>query len=129
MFLDIAFIILQLAKYYNKKRSIELTLKEGDKVYLLYKNVKIQQPSSKLDYKKLRPFRIEKVIELVNYQLAIPKSIKKYLVFYRSLLELALPSALNVLAMLTEIKDDKPYNVETVLDSKYVRHKLQYLIK
>ena len=32
---DILFIIQRLAIYYDKKRSVGLTLKEGDKVYLL----------------------------------------------------------------------------------------------
>jgi len=33
--IDILFISQKLALYYNKKYSIELTLKERDKVYLL----------------------------------------------------------------------------------------------
>ena len=44
-------------------------LKEGDKVYLLRKNINTQRLSNKLDYKKLGLFKIIKVIRLVNYKL------------------------------------------------------------
>ena len=39
--LDIAFFIYKLALYYNVKRSIKPTLKKGDRIYLLQKNIKI----------------------------------------------------------------------------------------
>ena len=46
--------------YVNRKRNIELTLKERDKVYLLKKHIKMKQLSMKLDFKKLGPFEINK---------------------------------------------------------------------
>ena len=75
--------------YYNKKQSIGPSLKEGDKVYLLRKNVATKRLSDKLDHKKLGPFKIVEVKSLVNYRLKLPKTIKIYLVFYISLLKLA----------------------------------------
>ena len=39
-----------IKRYYNKKRSKGPALKEGDKVWLLYKNFKSRQLSKKLDY-------------------------------------------------------------------------------
>jgi hypothetical protein len=48
----------QIAKYYNAKRSRGLDLKEGDKVWLLYKNFKSRRLSKKLDYIRLGPFKI-----------------------------------------------------------------------
>ena len=39
--LDIKFIITWSIIYYNKKYNIRLILKEGEKVYLLWKNIKI----------------------------------------------------------------------------------------
>ena len=66
-----------------------LSLKEGDKVYLLRKNIVIKRLSNKLDHKKLRPFKITEIKSLVNYRLKLPKTIKIYLVFYISFLKLA----------------------------------------
>ena len=42
-------------------------LKKRDKVYLLRKNITIKRLSDKLDYKKLRLFKIREVRGLVNY--------------------------------------------------------------
>jgi hypothetical protein len=65
------------------------TLKEGDKVYLLQKNIATKRLSDKLDHKKLGLFEIAKIKSLVNYRLKLPKTIKIHPVFYVSLLELA----------------------------------------
>ena len=64
---DILFIAQRLAIYYNSKRSVGVTLKEGDKVYLLRKNIVTKRLSYKLDYKKLGLFRIIKIKGLVNF--------------------------------------------------------------
>ena len=66
--------------YYNKKRSRGLDLKEGDKVWLLYKNFKSWQLSKKLDYVKLGPFKILIKILEVTYKLDLLDKIKIYLV-------------------------------------------------
>ena len=68
-------------------------LKEGDKVYLLRKNVKTKRPSDKLDHKKLGPFKIDKKIGSVNYKLKLPRTMEIYPVFHMSLLEPVLPGA------------------------------------
>jgi hypothetical protein len=77
------------------------TLKEGDKVYLLQKNIATKRPSDKLDHKKLGLFKIAKIKSLVNYRLKLPKIIKIHPIFYVSLLELAPPGSL--LAPKTEV--------------------------
>jgi len=62
------------------------TLEEGDKVYLLRKNIKTKQPSNKLDYKKLGLFRIAKKLLEINFRLALPK-IHRHAVYHILLLE------------------------------------------
>ncbi len=42
-------------------------LKEKNKVYLVYKNIKTKRLNDKLNNKKLSLFKINKVIRLVNY--------------------------------------------------------------
>ena len=94
-----------------------LTLKEGDKVYLLRKNIATKRLSHKLDHKKLGPFRIVKVKGPVNFQLVLPRTINIYPVFHISLLELVLLGALPTLV--TEIQPINPnaeYEVEAILD-------------
>jgi len=109
---------------------MEPTLKEGDKVYLLRRNIKTKQPSDKLDHKKLGPFRIERVLGPVNYKLTLPKIINIHSVFHISRLEPAPPGA--PVAPITEIDPVNPnaeYEVEAILDCQYIRDQVKYLIK
>jgi hypothetical protein len=64
-----------------------LSLKKGDKAYLLYKNITIKRPNDKLDFKKLGPFVINKKISGNNYELSLPKTIRIHPIFYISLFE------------------------------------------
>jgi len=109
---------------------MESTLKEGDKVYLLYRNIKTKRPSDKLDHKKLGSFRIERVLGPVNYKLTLSKTMNIYPVFHISLLEPAPPGA--PAAPVTEIDPVNPnaeYEVEAILDYQYIRDQVKYLIK
>jgi len=77
-----------MRKYYNLKKSKGLDLKEGDKVWLLYKNFKLRQLSKKLDYIKIGPFKIAAKISEVTYRLNLPAKMKIYLVQHIIMLEL-----------------------------------------
>src|SRR5215212_9625183 len=114
----------------NGKRSMEPSLKEGDKVYLLRKNIKTKRPNSKLDFKRLGPFRILKKISNVNFEIKLPTKSKLHLVFHILLLEKApdyVPKATN-----TNIQpENEPdiYDVEKVLDKRVSLKKTEYLVK
>src|SRR6266581_3872723 len=89
-----------MKKYYNKKRSKGPNLKEGDKVWLLYKNFKSRQLSKKLDYVKLRLFMIAAKISEVIYKLDLPVKMKIYLVQHIIMLE---PAKGNIKPLLYEM--------------------------
>jgi len=89
---NISFMQKRLAKYQNKKRKMAPQLKEGNKVYLLTKNLKTRKKSRKLNHVKVEPFFIKIVKGLVNYELDLPKDAKVFLVFHISLLESIDPS-------------------------------------
>jgi len=69
---------------------MEFTLKKGDKIYLIRRNIKTKRLSNKLNHKKIRLYKIKKVKSLVNYKLILLSNINIYPVFYISLLELIL---------------------------------------
>jgi len=96
---------------------MELIFKEENKIYLLCCNIKIKQLNNKLNYKKLKLFKIEKVLKLINYKLTLFKIINIYLVFYISFLKLVF---LNVfIAPITEINSvnlNAKYEVEIILN-------------
>ena len=89
-----------MEKFANKKRVQGPTLKKKNKVYLLRRtpNTKIifiqtTKPSNKLDFAKLRFFRILKVLGLVTYKLDLPDSIRITRIYYILVLEPAHPEA------------------------------------
>jgi hypothetical protein len=118
-------------EYANRKRSMEPSLKKGDKVYLLRKNIKTKRPSTKLDFKKLGPFEILEKTGPVNYRLQIPKNSRLHPVFHISLLEPT--KGKTPVAMQTEIQpleDTEDYEVEEILDTrKNTKGQQEYLIK
>jgi len=87
LLVELAFLAKRIAKFVNKERSKGLNFKEGGIAYLLRRNIKIRRLSDKLNFKKLRLFKIEKKLGLVTYKLVLPKDIKIYSVFYIVLLE------------------------------------------
>jgi hypothetical protein len=116
---DLIFFMKKIALYYNEYRNIKPTLKEKNKIYLIRRNIQTKQPSTKLDHKKLGPFKIKRITGLVNYELVLPKTMNIYLVFYISLLELVLLGVLP--ALVTEIELVNPnteYEVKEILDYK-----------
>jgi hypothetical protein len=105
--------------YYNVYRNIEPILKKRNRVYLIRRNIQTKQPSTKLDHKKLGPFKIKRITGLVNYKLVLPRTINIHPVFHISLLELVLLGALP--APITEIDLVNPnteYEIEKILDYK-----------
>jgi len=56
-------------------------------VWLLHKNFKLRQLSKKLDYVKIRLFKIAEKISEVMYRLDLPIKIKIYLVQYITMLK------------------------------------------
>ena len=77
----------RIRKYYNLKKSKGLDLKEGDKIWLLYKNFKLKWLSKKLDHIKIGLFKIAKKISEVTYRLDLLVKMKIYLVQYITMLE------------------------------------------
>jgi hypothetical protein len=85
------FLVQRINIYYNRKRFEESRFREGDKVYLVRRNIRIIRLSDKLDYRKFGPFKIIRYIKGTNFKLRLLPTIKIYLVFYISLLEPVYP--------------------------------------
>nr|XP_036575983.1 reverse transcriptase domain protein [Colletotrichum truncatum]KAF6782639.1 reverse transcriptase domain protein [Colletotrichum truncatum] len=125
---DLEFIRERMRKYANKSRVEGPTLKEGDSVYLLRRNIKTKRPSDKLDFKKLGPFEITKKVSNVNFKLALPDSMKYHPVFHISLLEPALQGSRTSDVIIVE-NNEPEYEVERIIDYLKEPEGYQYLVK
>jgi len=79
---EIQFITKKIKIYYNKTRFKNITLRKGNKVYLFIRNIAIKKLSKKLNYKKIKSFKIKKNIKGISFKLDLLKTIKIYSVFY-----------------------------------------------
>src|SRR3954453_20436447 len=116
-----------MAYYYNRKYTKLPPLKEGNKVWLLRKNITLKRSNKKLDYKNLGPYPIKKKLSKEIYKLNLLKYLGIYPTFYILLL----------IPILEELREngyeleiiDNLYPVEAILDYKIKEGKSWYLIK
>ena len=85
-----------MKKFADKKRVRGPTFKEKNKIYFFKKNTKykyniiwITRLINKLDFAKLKPFKIVKVLGLVTFQLDLPDSMRITKIRHNSVLKLA----------------------------------------
>jgi len=129
--LDLQFYQQNMARYANRRRIEGPILKEGDRVYLLRRNIKSDKPSKKLDAVKLGPFKIKTKRGPVNFELQLPKQMRIHPVFHMSLLEPAAPDA----ALQTEPSPIDPdyeepvYVVDKIVDDAWIDGQHKYLVK
>ena len=125
---DISFYALRMKQYHDKGRRDAPTLKRGDKVYLLRRNIRTKRPSNKLDFKKIGPFKILEKRSTVNYKLELPKGMRIHPVFHISLLEPA-PKNAKIQTDMEVEPDEGEYEVEEILDRRVKGRQEEYLIK
>ena len=116
----------------NRRRRPAPTLLPGQKVWLLRRHVSTTRPSSKLDVRRLGPFAIIEQIGASAFRLELPPSMQIHPVFHISLLEPFVANTFRgriVAAPLPIEVDGLPeFEVFAILDSKFRRRKLYYLV-
>jgi len=122
-------LVLKKGVHFDDDRVKGPTFRKGDHVYLFLRNLHSKRPSTKLDFKKYRPFRIIRKVATSNFELNLPVTMKvRTKVFYVSLLELALKKVL--LEKKIEIEaDEEEFDVEEILDLRYKGRTLHYFVK
>jgi hypothetical protein len=109
--------------------------KEGDLVWLEGKNLRINQPTTKLAPRRHGPFKIIQVMSTVNYRLELPTQWSIHPVFHIDLLTPYRETTMhgpNFTRPAPELIDgEEEYSVERILDSQRFgrRRRLQYLVK
>ena len=70
---DIEFLLYRSVFYHNQHRFRESMLKKKNKVHLLWKNIETTRSSSKLNYVKIKSFKIVRNIKEVSFELKLSK--------------------------------------------------------
>ena len=76
--------------YYNLQHENIFTFRTKQKIYLSHENFKIKQFCKKLDYQKIKAFKIKQQTELITFELKLSKHFKTHLIIHIALLESAL---------------------------------------
>ena len=101
-------------------------------VWLLRRHIATTRPCTKLDYKKLGPFHTIEKINEVAFRLALPLAFRIHNVFQVSLLEIDHPFRIpgRQAPQLPHVESltGEEYEVHQILDSRYCRRQLQYLV-
>ena len=85
---ELEFVRLRIKQHYDKYKLESPRLERGDKVYLILRNLRTKRLSKKLDFRKIRLFKVDEQISDNNYRLSLLATIRlRTYVFYISILE------------------------------------------
>lgn len=120
------------ARAYNRRHK-PMSFKKGDLVMLTTKNLKQKGPSQKLSHRWIGPFCVDNAVGMQAYCLVLPASYCIHPVFHISQLEPYQKRDCgnkDAFLLLPKIVQDEPeYEVEEVLDQRWVNGEMQYLLK
>jgi hypothetical protein len=104
--------------------------KRGIRFTFCKKNIKTKRPSSKLDFKQLRPYKILEKVLSINYKLKLLKRSRVYPIFYISLFKKVVRiTNTNNKEIEPEHKPDV-FDIKRILDNKVSsKGKTEYLVK
>ena len=124
----------RMKRYADMKRRDQGGFKVGDEVWLEAGNYATDRPSQKLASKRLGPFPIEKAYSILTYRLKLPPTMRMHPVFHISQLvskvEDTIPGRIpSPPPDPVIIGKELEYEVETILNSRYYRGWLQYLVR
>jgi hypothetical protein len=117
-------------RFIDKHRRDITPFEPGTMVWLDRRNLSTDRPLSKLDHRRLGPFKVLEAINPVAYRLELPPTMKIHPVFHVSLLQ-PVSSAYRVDAVPPPpivIDESLEYEVSQILDSRIRRNKLEYLV-
>ena len=120
------------AEFYDRHREATPSYNVGDKVWLEATNLKLGRPTKKLGPKRVGPYRILAKVGTHAYKLELPDSMKIHPVFHVVLLtkytENPIAGRVVEPPPPEEIEGEDEYVVDKIIDSKYVRNRLKYLV-
>jgi len=99
------------------------------KIYLSHKNFKTKQSCKKLDYQKMKAFKIKWQIKLMTFELELSKHSKAHLIIHIILIESASENAKLIKIINVEKYKNQNYIVEKILKKNQINKINHYLVK
>uniref|UniRef100_A0A803SRK7 Gypsy retrotransposon integrase-like protein 1 n=1 Tax=Anolis carolinensis TaxID=28377 RepID=A0A803SRK7_ANOCA len=118
-------------RHADKHRQPGPEIKVGDRVFLSTRFLPSHRPCRKLDARFIGPYPVVAQLNPVTFKLQLPRSMRIHPVFHRSLLlpadgvrpDVNRPAPVPVL-----VDGEDEFEVQDILDSRFHRRRLQYLI-
>jgi hypothetical protein len=118
-------------KYADQKRNFSFEYQTKNMMWLFIKNIKTKRSSRKLNHKSIELYKITNVLKDVC-QLNLSISMKIHNIFHTFLLrKTAIDSLIDQIQLSSlsiTVNDEKKYEIDDVLDSRYHYEKLQYRV-
>src|SRR5204863_1732371 len=103
--------------------------KTEQKIYLSCKNFKIKQSCKKLNYQKMRAFKIKQQTRSMTFKLELSKHFKAHLIIYIILIESASENTKLTKIMNVKKYKNQNYIVKKILEKNQINRINHYLVK
>ena len=114
----------------ENRKDVEFNV--GDMVWLSSSDYNTERPNKKLSARRLGPYKVIERFGQVAYKLKLPHSIKIHPVFHVSKLAKYTENKFNSGKRREDhtvvVDEDEAFDVDSILDSKYIRGRLFYLV-
>ena len=120
--------------YYDKDKRDISSYKKENWVWLFQQNIKTMRSSNKLNYKKLKLFRVEKMMKTHAVSLKLSKMMRIHSVFYVSLIQWydndKFPQVVRSPSSFIVVDDEEEFEINKMLNFREWKRnkKLQYLV-
>ena len=126
---NLQFIHKKMKMYYNLQRENIFTFRMRQKIYLSHKNFKIKQFSKKLNYQRMKAFKIKQQTKSMTFKLELSKHFKTHFIIHITLLESASENTKLTKIMNVEEYKNQNYIVKKILAKNQINKEDHYLIK
>ena len=126
---NLQFVCKKIKIYYNLWHENISIFRMKQRIYLSCENFKTKQSCEKLDYWKMRAFKIKWQTESMTFELKLSKHFKTHLIVHIILLESASENTKLTKIMNVEKYENQNYIVEKILKKNQINEINYYLVK
>ena len=115
--------------YYNLWHENIFIFKMRQKIYLLQENFKTKWFCEKLDYQKIRAFRVKQQTESVTFELELSRHSKAHFIVHIALIKSASDNTKLAKIMNVEKYENQNYIVKKILEKNQINETNHYFVK